>query len=116
MKINEYENEWLQIFEASAIGHSNATEIGDFKTANTFYDNIVEAVKNLDHHSSRTELRNLLHHECLGVRTWSATFLLQTEAVKEAIQTLNTVGKELGVHGLNARTTLSAWEKGNLHL
>ena len=109
-------DEFLRIFEEAAIQHSRSTEVGDYKTANTCYNQITKAVGNLDRTGSRIELREFLLHHISGVRIWSAAFLLQTELANDAVAALEIDAKQPGIHGLNAQETLSSWKNGNLNL
>lgn len=114
MKIKNVETA-LSIFEEASIKQSEATETGDYKTANKFYAKIVLATNFLKDENLINKLENLLLHESIGVRLWSAIYLL-TSNEKEALKVLKTIEKTSGIHSLTAETTLSEWRKGNLNM
>jgi hypothetical protein len=103
-------------FEESAIAHANATDLGDHRLANQSYENIARAVKILDQLDARAQLLRFLDHDCIGVRVWSATYLLNTEFSYKAVEALKIAGRGTGAFAFDARTTLSEWKKGNLRI
>ena len=114
MKIKNVETA-LSIFEEASIRQSEAIETGDCKTANKFYAKIVLATNFLKDKNDINKLEKLLLHESIGVRLWSATYLL-TSNETEAVKVLETIEKTSGINSLTAETTLSEWRKGNLNM
>ncbi|MFH6968371.1 MULTISPECIES: DUF2019 domain-containing protein [Flavobacterium] len=114
MKIENVEKA-LSIFEEVSIKQSEAIETGDYKTGNKFYAKIVLAANFLKDENAINKLENFLLHESIGVRLWSASYLLSYNE-KDAIKVLESIEKTSGIHSLTAETTLSEWRKGNLNL
>ncbi len=102
-------------FEEAAIKHAEATEQGDYKTANKNYAIIVKAVTFLKMHNEIQKLFGLLYHASVGVRMWAATYLLPVSE-SEGLRVLKQIEQMEGIHSLDASTTISEWEKGNLKL
>lgn len=105
----------LASFEESAVKHAEATEQGDYKTANKCYANIVKAINFLKEQGEIISLTDFLNHSSVGVRNWSATYLLPMKE-KEAVKILEEIVRKKDIHSLSAETTLSEWRKGNLKL
>lgn len=113
-RIKDVETALLK-FEEAAIKYTAATEQGDYKTGNKNYAIIAKSITFLKEHESVETLSKFLNHNSVGVRMWSATYLLPfLEA--EGLQTLEQIALETGIHSLTAKTTISEWEKGNLRL
>lgn len=102
-------------FEEAATKHADATEQGDYKTANKNYAIIVKAVTFLKEHNEIQKLSELLSHSSDGVRGWAATYLLPLKE-REAMKALEEIAKGSGIRSLAAETTMSEWKKGNLKL
>jgi len=102
-------------FEEAAIKHAEATEQGDYKTGNKNYAVISKAILFLKEHNSISRLADFLSHSSVGVRMWSATYLLPV-LEKEGLQVLKQIASETGILAFTAKTTISEWEKGNLKL
>src|SRR5262245_3595162 len=113
-KIKDIESA-LKLFEAAANKHADATEQGDYKTANKNYKIIIAAIEFLKEHNQLISLGDLLDHSSVGVRLWAATYLLDIKK-DEAVKTLIAIARSGGIHSVNAGTTLSEWKKGNLNL
>ena len=105
----------LSLFEEAAIKHAEATEQGDYKTANKSYALIIKAINFLKEHNELTVLLTFLNHTSAGVRSWAATYLLPIKE-NEAIKVLEDLVKRTDIHSLDAEATLSEWRKGNLKL
>lgn len=103
----------LELFEDSAIKHTEATLKGDFKTANKSYAIIEKVIKYLKEKDEMIALLGLLNHISPGVRCWAATYLLPIKE-KEAIIVLVELGKRADILALDAKTVLSEWRKGDL--
>ncbi len=105
----------LNLFEEAAINHADATEQGDYKTANKNYAIIVKAIEFLKEQNKRKDLSEFLNHNSIGVRMWAATYLLPV-IESEALQVLKKISEEKGIHSFDAEVTISEWKKGNLKL
>ena len=105
----------LNNFENAAIKHAEATELGDYKTANKSYDVISKAIAYLKEKNEIQFLSPFLNHPSVGVRMWAATHLLSVSE-NDSIKVLEQIAAETGIHSLDAETTLSEWRKGNLKL
>ena len=105
----------LEKFEEAATKHTEATEQGDYKTANKCYAVIAKAVLFLKEQNEIQQLSVLLNHDSVGVRGWTATYLLPLKE-QEAVQVLEQIAGGTGIHSFTAKTTLSEWRKGNLKL
>lgn len=102
-------------FEEAATKHAEATELGDYKTANKNYAIIVKAVTFLKEQGEMQKLSELLNHSSVGVRMWAATYLLPVSE-SEGLRILKQIAKGTGIHSFTAKTTVNEWEKGNLKL
>ena len=66
----------LNLFIESAKEHTLATEEGNYRKGNKNYYLIVEAISYLRNNNSLTELKPLLNNSYIGVRLWTACYLL----------------------------------------
>lgn len=107
-------NAALVIFEEAAVGHTHATEQGDYKLGNECYDRLTKAVAFLKKVNSINLLGKLLDNGSVGVRLWAASYLLPINEEK-AIKVLEEIVNTRGIHSLIAETTIAEWRKGNLH-
>ena len=105
----------LEKFEEAAAKHAEATEQGDYRTANKCYAVIAKAMLFLKEQNELQQLSVLLNHGSVGVCGWAATYLLPIKE-REAIQVLEQIAGGAGIHSFTAKTTLSEWQKGNLKL
>ncbi|MBI5326540.1 MAG: DUF2019 domain-containing protein [Ignavibacteriae bacterium] len=105
----------LALFEESAIKHAEATEKGDYKTANKSYAVIVKIIAFLKERNELQSLSQFLNHSSEGVKGWAAAYLLPV-LESEAIRALEEIAKGSGLRSLAAEATLSEWRKGNLKL
>ena len=103
----------LEIFEVVCIKHSEATELGDNKTGNKHYSKIMKAIAFLKSENAISSLNDYLSSPSIGVRLWSACYLLPVNE-QEGIKVLEEIVKSPGINSLVAETTLSEWRKGNL--
>lgn len=107
-------NKDIVIFELEAIRYGHSMEKCDSKAANKAYDLIYKAYGNLKKQNSLLELESLLEHDSPYVRLWAARYLLPV-TTKKAKDILNKLSIIKGATiGLNAKMTLSEWDKGNL--
>lgn len=113
-KFEDIETALSQFLEA-AIKHAEASEKGDYKTANKCYSVISKTCTYLRDSGALLELVQFLNHPSVGVRIWTATFLLPVKE-SDGIGTLERIVEENGIHSLTAKTTLSEWRKGNLKI
>lgn len=106
----------LRVFEEAAFVQGEATEAGDYRTANRNSDKIAMATAFLKEHKELHRLSGFLQHESTGVRVWAAAYLLPImESV--AVQVLESIADdEKGIQGLCAKTTLAEWRNGTLTL
>jgi hypothetical protein len=111
-KIKDIATALLQ-FEEAANMHADATEHGDYKTANKCYANITKVISLLKEQDDMQKLSELLNHDSIGVRIWAATYLLPV-LEDEGLRVLKQIAGSTGIHSLTAKTTVSEWEKGNL--
>jgi len=103
----------LVLFEESAAKQAEATELGDYKAGNKYYDKVVEAANFLKATNSIDKIRGFLSHSSVGVRMWAAAYSLPFDE-KEATKILREIINGSGIHALTAETTLMEWQKGNL--
>ena len=108
-------NTALTLFKDAASEQAQATESGDYKTANKCYSQIIRAATFLKNNNALNELNDLLLQESIGVRLWAACYLLSIDE-KQAIIILESIAKTQGIHSLTAKTTLNEWRNGNLKL
>jgi hypothetical protein len=114
MKIFESSQEALNQFEIAARMHGEKTEEGNYKAANKFYSQIVSAMEYLKLTNALPELEQFLENDSIGVRIWSARYLLPIKE-KSASKCLRLIAESGNIHALTAETTLSEWRKGNLN-
>ena len=114
MKIKDSSTAVDQFVEAAG-KHAEATETGDYKTGNKQYNLIVKAVSFLKEDNTLNKLESLLIHPSVGVRLWSATYLLPLNE-EEASKALKKIINGNDIHSFTAKTTLEEWGKGNLRL
>ncbi|WP_353101335.1 DUF2019 domain-containing protein [Myroides odoratus] len=105
----------LEIFEEACVKHAEATENGDYKTANKYYTKIVKVAKFLKEENAITDLKNYLSSPFVGVRLWAGYYWL-TINEQEGIKVLKEIVNSPTIHSLTAETTLSEWKKGNLKI
>lgn len=105
----------LALFEEAAIKHAEATEQGDYKTGNKNYKNIAKIIDYLKLNNQLPCLKPFLNNSSVGVRGWSATYLLPLFE-NESLKVLTEISNMQGIHSLTAKTTISEWQKGNLKL
>jgi hypothetical protein len=103
----------LEIFLEAANKQAEATEQGDYKMANKCYDKIIKSIAFLKSENAIDKLLEYLTDSSIGVRLWSASFLLPVYEEKGK-GVLKDIVKTKGIHSLTAETTLSEWKKGNL--
>lgn len=112
IKLVSFENA-LAKFEEAADKHANATEVGDYKTANRYYAVISKVVTFLKEKNQLIALAECLNHHSVGVRMWAAAYLLPV-VEPEAIRVLEQISRDEEIHSFTAKTTISEWRKGNL--
>ncbi len=103
----------LVIFEEAAIKQAEATESGDYKTGNKYYNEIRKAVDFIKSINAINELEPFLSHGSVGVRMWSACYYLPVDE-SIGLKVLEDIVKDSSIHSLTAETTISEWKKGNL--
>jgi hypothetical protein len=105
----------LNLFEEAAMKHAEATVQGDYKMGNKCYVTISKATTFLKEEGEVLALLKFLPHSSIGVRMWTATYLLSVQE-NIGIKILEQIAAEEGIHSLTAKTTLSEWRKGKLKL
>ena len=103
----------IEQFCTAADQQAEATESGDYKRGNKAYQHIVEALKELEAHQATQLLRPLLQSSSVGVRVWTAGYLLSHNE-PEAATTLEEIAEQKGIQALNAQMTLRQWRAGTL--
>jgi hypothetical protein len=103
----------LSLFEHAASKHAEAAEEGNYKTANKCYATLSKAVTLLKQEDKISALLEFLNHQSVGVRMWAARYLLPISE-NDAVQTLNQIASQGGIHSFTARVTLEEWHKGHL--
>lgn len=103
----------IEKFVEASMKHEEATNEGDYKTANKSYRIIVKMVDFLKDHEEINKLSELLNHSSVGVRLWTATILLPVSEL-ESLKVLNQISKGNGIHSFEALTIIKEWENGNL--
>ncbi len=93
---------------------AEATEEGDYKAGNNYYNLITKAATYLKEEGAIAELKPLLKNSSVGARLWAACYLLPVYE-QESLSTLEQIVKGSGIHSLTAETTISEWKKGNLN-
>ncbi|UYZ64501.1 hypothetical protein [Hymenobacter weizhouensis] len=103
----------VEAFCQAATTHAEATNSGEYKTANRAYANLVAALKCLEAHESTHLLRPLLHSAMIGPKLWSATYFLSRGETK-AVDILNQLATRKDILGFSAQMTLREWQAGRL--
>lgn len=105
----------LNIFKIEANNQAECSETGDYKSGNKSYQKIIDSVNFIKDNNFIDSLISFLSDESIGVRLWSAYFLLP-ENESHSLQILEQIEQENSIHSLTAKTTISEWKKGNLKL
>jgi hypothetical protein len=103
----------LNIFLESSAKQAEATENGDYKTANKYYDKIIKSANLIKSQNAISNFVDYISNPNVGVRLWSAYFLLPIYE-REALKVLKDIVKTNGIHSLTAEATIKEWKKGNL--
>lgn len=103
----------LEIFVEASIKQAEATEQGDYKMGNKYYNKIIDAANYLKNEDAINSLKVLLSSPFVGVRLWAACYWLSVDE-NEGVKVLEEIAKNTDIHSLTAETTLSEWNKGNL--
>ena len=103
----------LEFFQKAATNHAEATEQGDYKTANKNYHEILKAIGFLKNKGAINILSNLLSSPSIGVRLWAARFLLPIYGT-ESVEILTEIANTESIHSLSAETTIKEWLNGTL--
>lgn len=107
----------LDLFYENAKKQALATENGDYKNGNENVDKIRQAIIYLKETNSLSDLFDFLKNNSVGVRLWTATYLLPIYE-KECIKVLEDIinGNKDSIHSFDAEMVLSEWKKGSLNL
>jgi hypothetical protein len=103
----------LKHFREAATRHAEATEEGDFRTANKAYRELTVVRTFLQEQEAMESLALLLRDEPEGVTIWAATFLLPIME-KDAVATLEAIAAQPGSRRFDAEMTLREWKAGRL--
>ena len=96
----------LAIFEESAAAQSRATETGDYKLGNKYFDKEMKALTYLYQQGHLSDLKNFLNHEDVGVRSFAAYALLPIYEDLCKTVLLDISNKFSNIHGSDAMTIL----------
>jgi hypothetical protein len=100
----------------SSKNHANATDTGDYKTANKNYDVLKKAVTYLRENNETEKLKELLKYNDISVKVAAASYLLKN-ADQEAIAVLKEIASQsIPHHSFTAKLVLQEWQKGKLNL
>ena len=95
----------------SCKNHANATETGDYKTANKSYAILKKAVTDLEENNATYKLKNLLTDENESVKIWVASFLIkQDDVAAHAVLEELLLSKNPHI-SFSARLVLEGWKK-----
>ena len=105
----------MERYTGAAEVNSSASFAGDAARSNAAYDEMIEALHELDRlaNGDRSPLLSLLSHRSEGVRLAAATHLLKTHT-KEAVRCLKRLASGKGMVAFEAQITLSEWKAGRL--
>lgn len=103
----------LSIFELEANNQAECSENGDYKSGNKSYQKIIDSVNYIKDNNSIDLLISFLSNESIGVKLWSACFLLP-ENESRSLKVLEEIKETNSIHSFTAATTISEWLKGNL--
>ena len=91
---------------AAAIAYGQAMDDGDSETANSKYDEVIEAFRDIEAAGkTQSALLDLLDHSSPHVRGWAATHLLSHQP-RRASTVILEISKLGGIVGLDAKMVL----------
>lgn len=94
----------LSLFLEAAAMQAEATESGDYKRANKMYDRIIKSVNYLTEHNALGMIEQCLYNENIGIKLWSASFLLSSSIAKNILEEI--ANGDYGIHFLTAKMIL----------
>lgn len=94
----------LSLFLEAATMQAEATESGDYKRANKMYDRIIKSVNYLTEHNALGMIEQCLYNENIGIKLWSASFLLSSSIAKNILEEI--ANGDYGIHSLTAKMIL----------
>jgi hypothetical protein len=105
----------IEHYRQAARQHGDATEIGDYKSANRFAESVATIFAELKRRGpqSRQLLLKCLEYPSPGVRLWAASHALEF-APARAEQALGDLSKAERLVGVSAAATLKEWHRGRL--
>lgn len=106
--------EAIRVIEESAAAQSKATETGDYKLGNKYFDKEMKALTYLYQQGHLSDLKIFLNHEDVGVRSFAAYALLPIYEDLCKTVLLDISNKFSNIHGSDAMTILKEWDKGTL--
>jgi len=108
---------YIHMYRENAILHGEASQNGDYKSANKSHDIIIKTlykIRELDD-VGNDALLTLTDDKDASVRVWAATHSLEYDTIK-AEKTLSQLASCEGIIALGAEITLSEWKAGTLEL
>ncbi|WP_291066658.1 MULTISPECIES: DUF2019 domain-containing protein [unclassified Empedobacter] len=103
----------LQNFEIYSNKQAEYSELGNYKSANVAYKNILSSVYYLKEQGQINLLEKFLDFSSIGVRLWAAYFLLP-QIESKSIKVLKEISLSPTIHGFTAETTIEEWNNGTL--
>ncbi len=104
----------LEKYIEAAIKHGQASEEGDYKTANKQYSVLDKIYNTLKKNDNLNELLKLIDHSNDHVKLWASSHTLQIEPNIAKKILLKLREGPPSVVRLDAEMILEEWEKGNL--
>lgn len=115
-KTFENNNSAIETLIDSANKHSNASEMGDYKSANKNFTLIQKAVYYLRENDGINKLEELLNHKDISVRLAAASYFLAHNADKAILILENIVRQKIPHKSFEAKMVLDEYRKGNLKI
>ena len=114
-KLNSIQEAIEAIIESSQ-KHADASQTGDYKTANKNYDLVDKAVLYLRENNGIEYLKELLNFDNISVKVVAASYLLKN-ADKNALTILEEIASKSYPHNsYTASMVLQEWKNGRLNL
>lgn len=114
-KLNNLDSAINIIIESSQ-KHAQATETGDYKTANKNYYLIKKGVTYLRENDGIEKLKELLTYNETSVKVWVASYLLKHDEHLAVTVLEEIASKSIPHQSFDAKMVLQEWRKGNLNI